>query len=116
MQAFLRDDQRGTRCFQNTVLSANLAESFVDDDLDGNGTPERVLQVPDCLVVTTRVGDHWEIAGVLRSSVGRNVEEVRMRVVSRGAQRVIEATTYEGTTRETHRFTWTNRELVQLGQ
>ncbi len=92
------------------MIIADLTESFVDLDLDGDGVTERVFQARDCIVVNRRVDNHWDVVSITQRRVGRDIETVTLRPL-RGA-RGIEVVDLRGTTRETQVFRWTGTELA----
>jgi hypothetical protein len=94
------------------MIRADLTDSFVDIDLDGDGVRERVFQVRDCLVVNRLAGDHWDVVALTPRSVGRDVETVTVRPTRDG--RGVEAVDLRGTSREIARFRWTGTELAPL--
>jgi hypothetical protein len=113
MQAYLRADSRGMRCFQNNIIMADLSEAFTDVDLDGDGQTERVFQFPDCIAVSARNGEGWGLIALTPRQVQRDVELVTVRAATRNGQRVVEITDTRGTNREVSRWRWAGSDLVQ---
>lgn len=114
IQAHLRGSARGQRCFQNNVIAADLTESYLDADFDGDGTGERVFQTPDCLVVTTQREGRWQVAAMASRTVERDVEAVRLRSGNAGGRTVLEVTDLRGTQRTTTRWRFTGTTLDAL--
>lgn len=91
------------------MIIADLTESFADVDLDGDGVTERVFQARDCLVVSRRVDNHWDVIAITQRRVGRDIETVTIRPM-RGT-RGVEVVDLRGTTREVQTFRWSGTEL-----
>ncbi len=89
---------------------ADLTDSYADVDLDGDGVTERVFQARDCLVVSRRVNNHWDLFSITPRRVGRDIETVTVRPM-RGAAGV-EVVDLRGITRETQGFRWNGTELT----
>lgn len=112
VDAFLRSDPRGARCIQGNIIDADLTDSYADVDLDGDGAAERVFQARDCLVVSRRAGDHWDVVSITPRAVGRDVETVTVRPTQ--DRRGVETVDLRGTNREVQRFRWSGSTLTPL--
>lgn len=94
------------------IIDADLTDSYVDVDLDGDRIRERVFQVRDCLVVNRRMNDRWEVVALTQRRVDRTIETVRLRPTA--DRRGVEVVDQRGTSRDVYRYRWTGTELVPL--
>jgi len=96
------------------MIMAVLVDAYVDADFDGDGRPERIFQLPDCLAVITQGADRWEIPVVVSRPVPRDMERVTLRAVRHNGVLTTEVrdSRDEPHTRDVYYFRWTGRALV----
>jgi hypothetical protein len=116
VQGELRGDPRGQRCFVHNVITADLTAAYADADFDGDGRPERIWQVPDCLVVIVQGAARWEIALLEGRPIPRGIDAVSLRAVSRAGGTVLRVTDTrsEPVSHEVNHWRWTGQALIPV--
>lgn len=112
----LRNSQAGARCFAHNVGTVDVQEAYADGDFDNDGKPDRVWQLPDCLVVMVQGAEHWEFPGIISRPVPRGMDSVSLRAVERNGALVVEVrdSRDEPRTREVHRYRWNGHDLTEV--
>ena len=86
----------------------------MDGDFDGDGRPERMWQLPDCIAVIVQGAERWEIPELANRQVQRDVDAVTLRAVQRAGGLMLEITDTrsEPVSHEVNRFRWTGSHLM----
>ena len=98
------------------MVRANLAEAFVDSDLNMDGEMERIYQLPDCIAVFKEFGDHWDVAAFELRGMPDDFDSVSLRQSTHMGQRVLEARYLRDSprTREIYRYRWDGTRLIPV--
>jgi hypothetical protein len=98
------------------MVRANLAEAYVDSDLDMNGEMERVFQLPDCIAVMIEGEGRWDVPAIEFRAMPDDFNTASLVQTTHNGQRVLEVRYGRDSprTREVYRYRWDGTRLLPV--